>query len=364
MTVAVKKSSILGIHEDHLRLNDPSCILSSNSTDFFRTIDLNTCGTHLEEDGDNLIFTNEITSFDKPHDVITRENQVKFEFSCVYPKKSNASLEFLVKKTPYVDSEKGFGKFTYQFELFNSSLFNWMVDLASYPVEFDLDEMIYMEITPTSPVLNTEMFVESCKATPSDNPDDPTHYSIIENGCKRDTTVEIYPSSRSQFRFGMKAFKFIGMHDQVYITCAVIQCEAGNPNTGCAQGCIDGTRRRRRETALPASSHYISQGPLRVRRTADRQAPPATPREEVRLAASANPEEGPACHQILKEAAAAVTTVEEVVAASQTSPHAVRVAKSARAPWNVSFGWLSRATTVMETPHSLPPYSSARASVY
>ncbi|KAL0994895.1 hypothetical protein UPYG_G00128920 [Umbra pygmaea] len=267
MTVAVKKSSILGIHEDHLRLNDPSCILSSNSTDIFRTIDLNTCGTHLEEDGDNLIFTNEITSFDNPNDVITREEPLKFEFSCVYPKKSNVSLEFLVNETPYVDSEKGFGKFTYQFELFNSSLFNGMVDPASYPVEVDLDEMIYMEITPTSPVLNTEMFVESCKATPSDSPDDPAHYSIIENGCKRDRTVEIYPSSKSQFRFGMKAFKFIGMHDQVYINCAVILCEAGNLNTGCAQGCIDGTRRRRRETALQTSSHYISQGPLRLRRS-------------------------------------------------------------------------------------------------
>lgn len=48
MTVEVKKSSIIGLHEDHLRLNDPSCTLNSNGTHVRGTISLNSCGTQLE----------------------------------------------------------------------------------------------------------------------------------------------------------------------------------------------------------------------------------------------------------------------------------------------------------------------------
>ncbi|KAJ7997494.1 hypothetical protein DPEC_G00229610 [Dallia pectoralis] len=271
MTVSVERSSIVGLLVDHLRLSDPSCSLYSNSTHIYTTLDLNTCGTQLEDDGDNLIFRNVITSFDDSSDVITREQQVEAELSCVFPKKANVSLEFLVHKIPYIFREKGFGKFTYQFEFFHNSLYNSLVDPASYPVKVDLKEMIYMEITSTTSFSNTEIFVESCQATPSDNPDDPTHYSIIQNGCNKDDTVQIYPSSRSQFRFGMEAFTFIGLHDQVYISCSVIQCKTGNPNTRCAEGCINGTSRRRRDANLQTTSHYISQGPLRVRRNAESQ---------------------------------------------------------------------------------------------
>ncbi|KAK6317584.1 hypothetical protein J4Q44_G00129840 [Coregonus suidteri] len=72
----------------------------------------------------------------------------------------------------------------------------------------------------------------------------------------------------------MEAFKFIGRHDQVYISCAVILCEAGNPNTRCAQGCIPGNttsapHRHGREAVLETAKHFISQGPLRLRRSAD-----------------------------------------------------------------------------------------------
>uniref|UniRef100_A0A4W5LC07 ZP domain-containing protein n=1 Tax=Hucho hucho TaxID=62062 RepID=A0A4W5LC07_9TELE len=277
MTVAVEKASIVGLYEDHLRLNDPSCSLSSNSSHVFRTLALNTCGTQLEEEEDNLIFRNEITFFEDSSAVITKRDEMEIEFWCVYPKKGNASLEFLSHKIPYIFREKGFGKFTYQFEFYHSSSFNRMVDPASYPVKVELKEMVYMEIMSTSSVPNTEMFVESCMATPTDNPNDPEHYNIIQNGCK-DKTVQIYSSSQSQFHFAMEAFKFIGMHDQVYISCAVVLCETGNTNTRCAQGCINGTtattpqHRQEREVALETNPHYISQGPLRVRRRADTKA--------------------------------------------------------------------------------------------
>ena len=53
MTVEVEKSSLPGLHEDHLRLNDPSntaCSLTrhSNSTHIVAVMPLNGCGTVIE----------------------------------------------------------------------------------------------------------------------------------------------------------------------------------------------------------------------------------------------------------------------------------------------------------------------------
>lgn len=57
---------------------------------------------------------------------------------------------------------------------------------------------------------------------------------------------------------------------QVYISCSVMMCEAGNPNTRCAQGCQRSSPRRwKREAVSQSSLHFISQGPLRLRRSAE-----------------------------------------------------------------------------------------------
>ncbi|KAG5839832.1 hypothetical protein ANANG_G00209230, partial [Anguilla anguilla] len=208
-------------------------------------------------------------------DVITRKHQVEIEFSCSYPKKGNVSLEFRAHKIPFVFTEKGFGKFTYQFEFFHSDLFDRMVDPSTYPVEVPLREMLYMEIKATSSFANTELFVESCRATPVDDPNYHIFYDIFENGCAVDETVVVYPSHSSEFKFGIEAFKFIGQHEEVFISCSVILCVAGNPFTRCSQGCINATaspvahHHHRRAVATETVRHYISQGPLRLKKSTD-----------------------------------------------------------------------------------------------
>ncbi|KAL2100676.1 hypothetical protein ACEWY4_002437 [Coilia grayii] len=184
MAIEVSKtqSEKIRIHEDHLRLNDPTCTLYSNGTHVFANMSLNTCGTVMEEDDTNVIFKNEIVSVDNPNDIITRHHQVEIEFSCKFPKKSSVTLKFDAHRSPYVFVEKGFGTFSYQFEFFQSSQFQNLEDPNSYPLEYDLGDMMYMQIKATSPVNNTELFVESCKASPSDDPNVHISYSIISNG--------------------------------------------------------------------------------------------------------------------------------------------------------------------------------------
>ncbi|KAG9338040.1 hypothetical protein JZ751_027204 [Albula glossodonta] len=218
MTVEVKISSIVGLHEDHLRLNDPSCTLMSNGTHVIGSMSLNSCGTQLET---------------------------------------------------------GFGKFTYQFEFYHSSQFSQMVDPSTYPVEVPLKEMIYMEIESSSSIPNTVLFVESCRATPIDDPNYHLYYRIIENGCTIDDTVVVYAANGPEYKIGMEAFKFIGNYEEVFISCSVVLCKAGDPSTRCAQGCSNSTaapavhHHRRRSVALQTASHYISQGPLRLKRSSE-----------------------------------------------------------------------------------------------
>ncbi|XP_060898902.1 CUB and zona pellucida-like domain-containing protein 1 [Labrus mixtus] len=284
MRVEIEKSSFPRLSEDDLRLTDPSNVLCSlkthsNSTHVIGIIPLNSCGTQIEEDEEFLKFKNVITTFENnSNNLITRKNLLEVQFYCQYPKRGNVTQSFTSHRNVTTVWEKGFGKFTYQFEFYPNVQFQTMIDPHYYPLEYDLGSRIYMQIEATSSLNNTELFVESCSAAPYDNPNYMPVYPIIQNGCVMDSTVIIHsPDHQRQFKFSMEAFKFIGLHNQVYISCSVLMCQAGEPNTRCSQGCKtmnQGANRRKRETVSQTSSHFVSQGPLRMRRSAERAESP------------------------------------------------------------------------------------------
>uniref|UniRef100_H3AV83 ZP domain-containing protein n=1 Tax=Latimeria chalumnae TaxID=7897 RepID=H3AV83_LATCH len=241
-----------------------------------------------QETSDYIVFENEITSFDHPYDVITRKHEVQIPFSCSFPKRTNVSSLFRAHKGAYIFSEAGFGQFSYVFEFYTNHYYTSIIDPASYPVEVELQDMLYMEIQVQSSLYSIEVFVESCRATAHDDPNDSLYYDIIKDGCLVDDTVVTYPGNQTEFRFGMEAFTFIGSFpevismrccvglsevglqkrtcSEVYMSCTVILCKSGDPNTRCAQGCINGTssghHHHKRSLASETQRHYISQGPL------------------------------------------------------------------------------------------------------
>ncbi|XP_016308526.1 uncharacterized protein LOC107662910 [Sinocyclocheilus anshuiensis] len=277
MVVEIEQLHSVGLHKDYLRLNDPACTLDSNGTHVLANFSLNACGTMIEEDEEYIIFKNEIFSTDDPNSIITRKHEVEIEFSCRYEKKNNISLEFTAQRHITTITEKGFGTLTYSFGLFKTANYHTEIDMTAYPAEYELGEMIYMQIESQSTISNTELFVESCVATPYNDPNYQTSYTIIQNGCILDETVEFYTSHQSMVRFGLQAFQFIGMHEQVFITCSVILCEANNPKTRCSQGCVNSTvappshHLHKREAPIQTSSHLVGQGPLRLKRSVERE---------------------------------------------------------------------------------------------
>ncbi|XP_074514060.1 uncharacterized protein LOC141781957 [Sebastes fasciatus] len=270
MVVALEKASMPGIDENYLKLRDPSCSLTFNGTYIIGSTSFSACGTRLEDQGDFLVFTNEINSFDLPTDVITRRRKVKIDIYCQFPKTISISSYFNIHKSDYIFTESSFGSFGYTFEIFTDSNFTSKVAPSAYPVEVKLLDMIYMGIQAESDLPNVNMFVESCKATPDDNPDNALSYDLIKNGCLKDETFKVYTSGQTSFNFEVQAFKFSGTNDQVYITCSVILCEPGSAFSRCAQGCLADSSRRRRKRSLSKETvgHSVTQGPLQFVRQA------------------------------------------------------------------------------------------------
>lgn len=271
MRVEVEKTEYFGNHQDHFELNNAAntaCQVNSNRTHIFVDVPLNSCGTQIEEDENFLYFKNEIATVDNATGLITRMHELEVQFQCQYPKNGNVSLGFTAHRNSITVMEKGFGTFTYQSEFYPDSGFHSMIDPSLYPLEFDVGSEIFMQIQATSSINNTRLFVESCSAAPYDIPNYTPTYTIFENGCKVDPTIEIYPPDHNrQFRFSIEAFQFIGQHDQVYISCSVMMCEDGNPNTRCARGC-QRPGRGKRAAVSESSLHFVSQGPLRLKRSA------------------------------------------------------------------------------------------------
>ncbi|XP_028440608.1 ZP domain-containing protein-like [Perca flavescens] len=281
MIIGVEKSKYRKLIKVDLRINDATnaaCRLSSNSTHFFAEVPLNGCGTQIEENGENLIFKNTVTLVNNINDVIIRKCLLELKFECTYPKSVKVKQSFSAHRKNVVESEKGLGTFTYNFEFYPDKQFQAPLTPDSYPLDCDSEQTLFMQIEVASSIENIELFVESCSASPYDIPNYETTYSIIDKGCKVDPTVKNYSRAHdTKFRFSLDAFKFIGLHDQVYISCSVIICRLGRPDTRCSQGCINSRKRRddqqhhltKREVVTQSSRHFVSQGPLRLRRSVE-----------------------------------------------------------------------------------------------
>ncbi|CAF92912.1 unnamed protein product, partial [Tetraodon nigroviridis] len=240
-----------------------------------------------QEDGDYLVFTNAITSFQLPNEVIVRRRSVNIDFSCRFPKLLSVSSSFNVHDSDYVFTQSNFGTFGYRFDIYDDGNFSSKVQSSAYPVSVKLLQTLYMGIQAQSELPNVQIFVESCKGTPDDNSDNPIYYDLIKDGCAKDETLRVHPSKQTTFNFEVQSFKFSdydqvrrascsagrsrwqgqGVHrlspSQVYITCYLMLCDSDSLFSRCAQGCVKSpARRRRRGLSLETERHSVIQGPL------------------------------------------------------------------------------------------------------
>lgn len=91
-----------------------------------------------------------------------------------------------------------------------------------------------------------------------------SNYSFLFSyRCAIDKTVKFHPTNdkRTQ-KFSLEAFAFVGDHMFVYMHCRVKICNASDPNSRCAQGCI--RRAKRAVTTLESKDDEVTlaEGPF------------------------------------------------------------------------------------------------------
>ena len=82
--------------------------------------------------------------------------------------------------------------------------------------------------------------------------------------CAIDETVEFIPTVEERIqRYKLEAFSFVGDHPFVYLHCKVKICNASDPNSRCAQGCLHDRRKRSLYSEETNDEEYnLAQGPF------------------------------------------------------------------------------------------------------
>ncbi|KAL9987824.1 hypothetical protein ACROYT_G002192 [Oculina patagonica] len=275
MLVSFEKSAFSSLDASRLHLQYPFCPASENFTHIYLTTSLNDCGTTFVETGDTLVFSNKVIqdalaiqgSGDDGSTLITREHDFELAFHCSYSRKKLLSLYFVPEGRVDVPGVGGFGNFTFRFNVYRSSAYSTPYNDNEFPVEMTLNDYMYFEYSVDSSA-DLVIMAENCRATK--NPDfySSPHYTIIENGCARDTSlIHDYDTSRNYQRFQFLGFRFFNNYDTFYLHCELLACHQ-NSNSRCQQGCLSGNRRKRREVEEEYTSSdvvVITRGPLVIK---------------------------------------------------------------------------------------------------
>lgn len=100
----------------------------------------------------------------------------------MFPKNGFISNFYDMHKSDYIFTESSFGSFSYNFEIYRDANFTDKVEPSAYPVEVKLLQPFYMGIQAQSELPNVKLFVESCKGTPNDDPNNTISYDLIKDG--------------------------------------------------------------------------------------------------------------------------------------------------------------------------------------
>ena len=85
--------------------------------------------------------------------------------------------------------------------------------------------------------------------------------------CAVDDTVEFKPTDDERIQhFKLESFSFVGDHPFVYMHCKVKICNATDPNSRCAQGCLHDRRKRSLYSQESDDEEYnLAQGPFMLK---------------------------------------------------------------------------------------------------
>ncbi|XP_077419318.1 uncharacterized protein LOC144050161 isoform X2 [Vanacampus margaritifer] len=263
MMVAIEIWTLPDVDVNYLSLNEPSCLVTHNATHIIGSTLFSNCGTTIEDEEKYIFFRNQIQTLRDPLKIVSRGKTVKIEFSCQFPKTATISSNYNVEKSDYIFSDSRFDSFSYSFDVYTDGKFTSKVQPSAYPVQVEFLQNIYLGLKAESKLANVSLFLDSCRATPDDNPDNADFYDLVKDGCVTDPSLRVETVDKLSYHLEFQAFRFDGDNDQVYITCTVLMCEVNDPVSRCAMGCLNEQfRRRRRAVGVQTSIQSLTQGPF------------------------------------------------------------------------------------------------------
>ncbi|XP_038671270.1 uncharacterized protein LOC119975556 [Scyliorhinus canicula] len=250
--LASAKLSIVDVH-----LIDPSCQANQRDENWVViTAPFNSCGTMIINDTGRIAYVNTIYGT-APHTSIHR---LQIRLNCEMLTVENITIAFV----PQTDHVIRLGHNNISFTLYQSAAFN--DPIFQFPYEVALNKTLYVEMEVETTDRGIEIFTENCVSVPFLNSNSEM-YSIIENGCPKDSTFVSYQlDDQTKQRFSFHVFKF-DAYPEVYIICEVVICHKGSTPNRCAKGCIPA--KYKRDVGLQMSkdrSAQLSQGPIVFRR--------------------------------------------------------------------------------------------------
>ncbi|XP_038062575.1 uncharacterized protein LOC119733066 [Patiria miniata] len=277
MMVFIPRSVIGDALASHLHLLDPACVGSHhNATHVKIGTTYDRCGTFMEVRGDSVLFFNVIHDEAvpvEPGSVITRDRDIEIPVQCIMDLEGIAEISFRPDTSKITFREDGFGSFNFSLRLYHGNDYTTPYQPADYPVDVAMGNKLYFEArTWSEPGL--ELFLQTCRATPTSNPDDFHRYTFIQDGCIEDNTVVFHPSDDPDIdRFEIDAFAFVDALPQpvVYVHCDMVLCNSTDAYSRCAIGCptrsinlLPGVHRRHARSASGSRAYAITQGPISV----------------------------------------------------------------------------------------------------
>ncbi|XP_073242010.1 ZP domain-containing protein-like [Porites lutea] len=270
MTISLKKETFPFFDANNLHLRYSSCRATQNSTHVSISTNLNACGTLVNETEDALIFWNEIrVDAVITGNVITRTHDINLRFHCSYSRKKMLSVQFQTQQV-FIGSEAGYGNFTFRMDFYRTAAFATPYTENDYPISIPSNEFLYVKYSVESSA-DLVIMAENCKATRYGNFYSLPQYTVIQNGCPRDTTMEYtyYPTASSQ-QFRMRSFKFFNDYYVVYFHCELLACYRYNYNSRCSRGCLTSKKRKRREIDdklehdESTNKYILTSGPIKI----------------------------------------------------------------------------------------------------
>ncbi|KAJ6669025.1 hypothetical protein lerEdw1_007834 [Lerista edwardsae] len=221
------------------------------------------CGTVRQQTNNNtMIYSNIIKTYVSGY-IITRKENFQFHVTCVMNEETIVDTMFVAQNSVDMTARQ-YGNYNVSLAFYQSG--NFYNKVYGSPYFVTLNQNLYLQATLHSSDRNLVLFLETCVASPYANDFTTLTYSIIDNGCARDSTYRpLYSPSINTVRFAVNAFKFINLHNAVYLRCKLVVCRAYDYSSRCYQGCLT---RGKRDTGEVQDKVDLVVGPVELQKEA------------------------------------------------------------------------------------------------